>query len=242
MRVAAGLGSLGSGLNFLSSLENLGHLNLAEHRFLSRVSEMVTFSPRPRYNSPRLNDLANRSNEYLTSKRFLLTTILFPAIEGREHRAPARSVPRSPTLSHRTPPAASSARRFPLPTTHFPRLLEPTYLLYHHTVTNSLSSRKLSTPLFSIKSTLLLQKHRGGGIPSGSKLPASSLQTGPPASRIGQNHASSITQPSDQRRSLSAPHRSRTAMPLPSGRPFLRALPSPRGNRSRAGLSRGAHS
>jgi len=35
---------------------------------------MVTFSPHLRYNSPRLNDLAIRSNEYLTSKRFLLTT------------------------------------------------------------------------------------------------------------------------------------------------------------------------
>jgi hypothetical protein len=35
---------------------------------------MVTFLPHLRYNSPRLNDLAIRSNEYLTSKRFLLTT------------------------------------------------------------------------------------------------------------------------------------------------------------------------
>ena len=35
---------------------------------------MVTFSPHLRYNSPRLYDLAIRSNEYLISKRFLLTT------------------------------------------------------------------------------------------------------------------------------------------------------------------------
>ena len=41
---------------------------------LLRVFPMVTFSPHLRYNSPRLNDLAIRSNEYLTSKRFLLTT------------------------------------------------------------------------------------------------------------------------------------------------------------------------
>src|SRR5260370_27946944 len=64
---------------------------------------MVTFSPQPRYNPPHLNDLASRSNEYLTSKRFFLTISLLCAIEGREHRAPDRSVPRSPTLSYRTP-------------------------------------------------------------------------------------------------------------------------------------------
>ena len=78
----------------------------------------------------------------------------------------------------------------------------------------------------------LLQKHPGWGIPSGSKPPASSLQTEPPAPRIGQNHASSITQPSHQHHPLSASHRRRTAMPLPSQRPFLRALPSPRCDRA----------
>ena len=38
------------------------------------VFPMVTFSPHLRHNSPRLNDLAIRSNGYLISKRFLLTT------------------------------------------------------------------------------------------------------------------------------------------------------------------------
>jgi hypothetical protein len=41
---------------------------------LLRVFPLVTFSPHLRYNSPRLNNLAIRSNEYLRSKRFLLTT------------------------------------------------------------------------------------------------------------------------------------------------------------------------
>jgi hypothetical protein len=41
---------------------------------LLRVFPIVTFSPHLRYNSPRLKDLASRSNEYLTSKSFLLTT------------------------------------------------------------------------------------------------------------------------------------------------------------------------
>jgi hypothetical protein len=36
-------------------------------------------------------------------------------------------------------------------------LPEPTYLLYHHSVTNFLSSPKQATPLFSINSTLLWQ-------------------------------------------------------------------------------------
>src|SRR4029077_6445441 len=131
---------------------------------------MVTFSPQPRCNPPPLNDLASRSNEYLTSKRFFLTILSFPAIERCENRAPARSVPRSPTLSYRTP----LPRLLP-DASHCPRLTfrppEPTYLLYHHTLTNSLPSRKQPTPLFSINSTLLLQKHRGGGIPASFKPP-----------------------------------------------------------------------
>src|SRR5260370_39218523 len=41
---------------------------------LLRIFPIVTFPPHLLCNSPRLNDLANRSNEYLRSKRFLLTT------------------------------------------------------------------------------------------------------------------------------------------------------------------------
>ncbi len=41
---------------------------------LLRVFPVVTFPPHLRCNSPRLNDLAIRSNKYLISKRFLLTT------------------------------------------------------------------------------------------------------------------------------------------------------------------------
>ncbi len=94
---------------------------------------MVTFSPHLLCNSPRLNDLASRSNEYLTSKRFFLTISLFRAIEGREHRAPARSADGSRTLPFQFPPHYVLPRRMsPLcpvschvlptalpPTTHF---------------------------------------------------------------------------------------------------------------------------
>jgi len=54
---------------------NLCHFpdSLAPHLGLA-PGLTVTFSPHLRYNSPRLNDLAIRSNEYLTSKSFLLTT------------------------------------------------------------------------------------------------------------------------------------------------------------------------
>jgi hypothetical protein len=48
--------------------------SLAPHLGLAPRLAIVTFSPHLRYNSPRLKDLAIRSNEYLTSKRFLLTT------------------------------------------------------------------------------------------------------------------------------------------------------------------------
>jgi len=133
---------------------------------LLRVFPMVTFPPHLLHNSPRLNDLAIRSNEYLTSKRFLLTTILFPAIERREDRAPACSAPLLRTPPFQIPPF----RRLPHLEFLYGNLPEPTYLLYHHTLTNSLSSPKQSTPLFSINSTLLWQKHRGGV-----SLPASSL-------------------------------------------------------------------
>jgi hypothetical protein len=44
---------------------------LARTSLLLRVFPVVTFPPHLHYNSPRLNDLASRSNEYLTSKRFL---------------------------------------------------------------------------------------------------------------------------------------------------------------------------
>lgn len=120
-----------------------------------------------------------------------------------------------------------SHRRIPLQ-----NLSGPTYLLCHHTVTNSLWLQNQSIPLFSTNSTLLWQITRGGGVPAGFKPPASSLQTEPPASRIGQNHARSITQPSHQHHPLSASHRRRTAMPLPRRRPFLRTLPSPRCDRT----------
>jgi len=65
---------------------------------------MVTFSPQPRCNPPPLNDLASRSNEYLTSKRFFLTTLLVHAIERREDRAPARSAPFPRTPPFQIPP------------------------------------------------------------------------------------------------------------------------------------------
>ena len=71
---------------------------------LLRVFPMVTFPPHLLHNSPRLNDLAIRSNEYLASKRFLLTTILFPAIERREDRAPACSAPLLRTPPFQIPP------------------------------------------------------------------------------------------------------------------------------------------
>src|SRR6266852_5263710 len=60
----------------LTSSNNSCHSpdSLAPHLGLLRVFPMVTFSPHLLCNSPRLNDLASRSNEYLTSKRFLLTT------------------------------------------------------------------------------------------------------------------------------------------------------------------------
>src|SRR5258707_1148290 len=45
---------------------------------LLRVFPIVTFSPHLLANSPRLKDLRSRSNEYLTSNRFFLTTLPVP--------------------------------------------------------------------------------------------------------------------------------------------------------------------
>ena len=56
---------------------------LARTSVLLRVFPIVTFSPHLRYNSPRLNDLGICSNEYLTSKRFLLTTYPIGAMFAR---------------------------------------------------------------------------------------------------------------------------------------------------------------
>ncbi len=51
------------------------HLTRLPHSsVLLRLFPIVTFPPHLLCNSPPLNDLARRSNEYLTSKRFLLTT------------------------------------------------------------------------------------------------------------------------------------------------------------------------
>src|SRR5260370_36558545 len=50
---------------------------------------MVTFPPHLLYNSPPLNDLAIRSNEYLISKRFLLTTFRLRATIPHAIGAPA---------------------------------------------------------------------------------------------------------------------------------------------------------
>src|ERR1700687_3100304 len=44
---------------------------------------MVTFAPHLHHNAPRLYDLAIRSNGYLTSKRFLLTTAPICAMIAR---------------------------------------------------------------------------------------------------------------------------------------------------------------
>ncbi len=54
-----------------------------------RVSRFVSFSPHLLCNSPRLNDLAIRSNEYLASKIFLLTTFRFRATIPHGIGAPA---------------------------------------------------------------------------------------------------------------------------------------------------------
>src|SRR5713101_7874177 len=61
----------------------------------------VTFSPHLLCNSPRLNDLATRSNEYLTSKRFFLTTVKFRATIPYEVGAPASFHPPGHSLSSR---------------------------------------------------------------------------------------------------------------------------------------------
>ena len=59
-------------------------------------------------NSPRLNDLANRSNEYLTSNRFLLTTRRVPAIISHEIGTPAKPAPKSlPSRCLRLPQRSS---------------------------------------------------------------------------------------------------------------------------------------
>jgi hypothetical protein len=182
---------------------------------------MVTFLPQPRCNSPPLNDLAIRSNEYLTSKRFFLTILRFDAIEGCEHRASARFAPDSSSSS----------------------ISSTSSISFTFALLQTLCRREISQlPCFqSIPHSYC--KNTGGGV----SRPASSLQLQAsrpnlPPPELGQNHESRITQSSHQHCPLSAPHRSRASMPLPSQRPFLRALPSPRGNRSRAGLSRGAHS
>src|SRR6266849_4181155 len=78
-----------------------------------RVFPMVTFPPHLRYNSPRLNDLAIRSNEYLTSKTFLLTIFLFRAIISYEIGAPAPSARRSRT------PLYANPFRFPISRQYF---------------------------------------------------------------------------------------------------------------------------
>src|SRR5216684_8302756 len=75
----------------LTSSNNSCHSpdSLAPHLGLLRVFPMVTFPPHLLYNSPRLNDLAIRSNEYLTSKRLLLITFRFRATIPHGIGAPA---------------------------------------------------------------------------------------------------------------------------------------------------------
>jgi hypothetical protein len=74
---------------------------------------MVTFPPHLLCNSPRLNDLAIRSNEYLASKIFLLTTFRFRATIPMESAPQQRSVaqPSSSTRSPRFFPNSASTQR-----------------------------------------------------------------------------------------------------------------------------------
>src|SRR5260370_19251262 len=58
-------------------------------RFCSGSSQWLPFHPIFFTTSPRLNDLANRSNQYLTSKRFLLITFRFRATISHGTGAPA---------------------------------------------------------------------------------------------------------------------------------------------------------
>src|SRR6266481_5814765 len=79
---------------------------------------MVTFSPHLRYNSPRLNDLAIRSNEYLRSKRFLLTIFKFCATIPHGIGAPATfRPPPAPFSDLCVDSMPSASRRYPLPFT-----------------------------------------------------------------------------------------------------------------------------
>ena len=99
----------------LTSSNNSCHSpdSLAPHLGLLRVFPMVTFLPHLLYNSPRLNDLAIRSNEYLTSKRLLLITFRFRATIPMESAPQQRSVaqPSSSTRSPRFFPNSASTQR-----------------------------------------------------------------------------------------------------------------------------------
>src|SRR5216684_3239867 len=99
----------------LTSSNNSCHSpdSLAPHLGLLRVFPMVTFLPHLLYNSPRLNDLAIRSNEYLTSKRLLLITFRFRATIPMESAPQQRTVaqPSSSTRSPRFFPNSASTQR-----------------------------------------------------------------------------------------------------------------------------------
>jgi hypothetical protein len=153
---------------------------LPPHLGLLRVFPVVTFPPHLLYNSPRLNDLASRSNEYLTSKRFLLTTAarsVLPfrmksahhpvslAVHGRlspQFRSDSRCAFRIPNPS-RGPSDAQirlSHRRAPRGPSRID--LSP---LSPHSYKLFVVAKKVNS--FGIKQIqTLLQKHQGEGYPN----------------------------------------------------------------------------
>ena len=76
----------------LTSSNNSCHSpdSLALHLGFAPGFRIVTFPPHLLCNSPRLNDLASRSYEYLISKRFLVTTAPIRATIPHEIGAPTR--------------------------------------------------------------------------------------------------------------------------------------------------------
>src|SRR5216684_2325434 len=136
-----------------------------------------SLSPLRLYNSPHLNDLATRSNGYLSSKIFFLTTDPFHATLRHEIGAPAKPsvelLPSRRLLSSSTVLPAQTPCANPILSLSPPwrdlcvlrvSVANPIFSAACRLFCLSLPSSKKSTPLQSSKSSLFLQ-NTGVGVP-----------------------------------------------------------------------------